>query len=461
MDTSVQLALKIAASAAIGLLLGLEREWAHKEAGVRTFAIAALLGTISWQIAPVLAYAQFGIVALIILLVNIYTVWKEGQPQITTSLALASTNVLGAAIGAGNFFLAFAGAIAIATLLSWKTELVTLSGKLTVKEIRGALLLAFISGVIYPLLPAQPLDPWKILDLRMVWLTVILVSALKFVNYVLLRIFGERGLRYSSLLGGLVNSAAMSFFLGDEARANAHTEQEATGNMLLAGAAMILRNWVLVLLFALPNFQRTLPTIIVLAPMMCVASASAGLALWRSQRTSRGKVEERPGQQERRSSPLQSVAQRSPDERDGENGEDGEHSEKRDEQEKKQLIKSPLSLLSVFNFTLIFLILTIFSGAGRVLFGATGFLIVIVVGALASAASSAVLLGEELTKGLVSASPAALAMFLATVAGLLENVVIFWSVARKPAPGVRILLLTLPVIASGIVMVILLSMFHW
>src|SRR5579883_60950 len=60
MSIFVQLALKIAASAALGLLLGLEREWAHKEAGVRTFAIAALLGTIAWQLAPVLAYVQFG-----------------------------------------------------------------------------------------------------------------------------------------------------------------------------------------------------------------------------------------------------------------------------------------------------------------------------------------------------------------------------------------------------------------
>src|SRR5581483_11728539 len=116
---------------------------------------------------------------------------------------------------------------------------------------------------------------------------------------------------------------------------------------------------------------------------------------------------------------------------------------------------------SVFAFAAIFLVLTILSGAGRVLFGATGFLVVIVVGALASAASSAVLLGEELTRGLIASHPAAIAMFLATVAGLLENIVIFWFVARKPTTGWRILLLTLPVIASGIVMVVLLGILQW
>lgn len=464
MDISVALALKVAASTAVGLLLGLEREWAHKEAGVRTFAIAALLGTLSWLLSPALALVQFVMVVLVAVMINLYAFWKTRHLQITTSLALAATNILGMAIGGGNFFLSFAGAIAIAALLAWKTELITLSGKLTEQEIRGALLLAFISFVVYPLLPDRPVDPWKIVNLRMVWLTVILVSALKFVNYVLLRIFGERGLRYSSLLGGLVNSAAMAFFLGEEVRENEHTETDAPENMLLAGTAMILRNWALVLLFSLPQgVQRSLPTVIVLAPMMLVAGAAAGLAIWRTHPVAHREGE--PARQARASSEPdnanQAVAARTEEDTSDEANVDKENVEARGEQKRKHRLRSPLSLGSVFAFAVIFLVLTILSGAGRVLFGVTGFLVVIVVGALASAASSAVLLGEELGRGLVAGSPAAIAMFLATVAGLLENVVIFWFVARKPATGWRILLLTLPVIASGIVMLVLLSIFQW
>ena len=44
MDTSLLLVEKVATSTAIGLLIGLEREWAHKEPGVRSFTIATLLG---------------------------------------------------------------------------------------------------------------------------------------------------------------------------------------------------------------------------------------------------------------------------------------------------------------------------------------------------------------------------------------------------------------------------------
>lgn len=474
MDSITQFALKIAASAGIGLLIGLEREWAHKDAGVRTFALVALLGTCAWLVAPGLAFVQFSLVFLVIVLVNGYSAWKQHSLQITTSVALAVTNVLGIALGGGNFFFAFAGAVAVTALLSWKTELITLSGKLTEVEIRGALLLVFISVVVYPLLPSQPIDPWHILNLRTVWLTVILVSCLKFLNYILLRLFGESGMRYSALLGGLVNSAAIALFLGQESRSTARVEVDAPGDILLAGASMILRNWLLVLLFSLPlGFQRSLPTVIILVPMMLLAAASSGLAIWLTARTHPAQ----PGSQAASTSSNAEPASGQPAEEDEDQQEParleapaslfeedtlaahaGTRPGGRSAQRKqgKQVLKSPLALRAVCGFGLLFLTLTLVSGAAKLLFGSLGFLVVIVVGALASAASSAVLVGQELARNMVGCMPAAIAMFLATVVGLLENIVIFWLVARKPAVSLRCFLLTLPVIAVGGVMVIVL-----
>ena len=42
-----EIAIKIALSLGLGLLVGLEREWAHKDLGVRTFTITALLGMLA------------------------------------------------------------------------------------------------------------------------------------------------------------------------------------------------------------------------------------------------------------------------------------------------------------------------------------------------------------------------------------------------------------------------------
>src|SRR5262249_30355418 len=246
------LAEKIVASVGIGLLIGLEREWAHKEAGVRSFAIAALLGTLSWLVAPTLAYVEVGVVVVIIICGNLYLLLRDQPLEITTSLALAATNVLGIVIGVGAFFLAFACAIIVTALLSWKTELVALTSKLTVSEIRGTLLLGFVTAVVYPLLPDSPVDPWKLVNPRSVWLTVMIVSGLSFVNYILLRQLGMRGMRYSAILGGLVNSAAMSALLGEELKRDPKTAATVSSNFLLADMSMIFRNGALVAIFAWP-----------------------------------------------------------------------------------------------------------------------------------------------------------------------------------------------------------------
>jgi uncharacterized membrane protein (DUF4010 family) len=435
MDLPFLLALKVAASASMGILIGLERTWAHKEAGVRSFAIAALLGTLSWLVAPTLAYVQVGIVLVVLLLVNVYAMWNERSPEITTSLALAAVNVLGIVIGTGNFFLAFASALVIAALLAWKTELVTFSSKLTVAEIRGTLLLGFLTVVVYPLLPDRFIDPWNVLNPRSVWLSVMIVSGLSFVNYVLLRQFGARGIHYSAVLGGLVNSAATAALLGQEVQEDASTAARAPANVVLSDLAMILRNWALVVIFSFPQGLRaSLSTVIVLVPMMLAAGMVALFAIWGSRR-SRQKAAHHP----EREAPQQ-LEQEAP---------------------QKRRLKSPLELRSVLGFGVLFLLLTVISGVANRLFGAIGFLVVVVAGALASAASSSVLVGQQLGRGQVAGSSAALAMFLATLVGLLENIGIFWFVTRKPGPSLRLLLLTAPIVLVGVVAVVIGTIFGW
>lgn len=48
----VEVATKIALAIAVGLLVGFEREWSHRELGVRTFAVASLLGMLAWMTSP-------------------------------------------------------------------------------------------------------------------------------------------------------------------------------------------------------------------------------------------------------------------------------------------------------------------------------------------------------------------------------------------------------------------------
>ena len=99
------------------------------------------------------------------------------------------------------------------------------------------------------------------------------------------------------------------------------------------------------------------------------------------------------------------------------------------------------------------------SGLGQRFFGAIGFLAIVVVGALASAASSAVLVGTHLSMHSLHASPAAIAMYFATLVGLVENVVILSLLTRDRAMSTRIALLSLPMMLMGGAIMALLLLF--
>src|ERR1700677_1265818 len=62
-------AVKVAVALGIGLLVGFEREWSHKDFGVRTFGLTALLGSLTAMIsAPVMMMGMLATILLAILL---------------------------------------------------------------------------------------------------------------------------------------------------------------------------------------------------------------------------------------------------------------------------------------------------------------------------------------------------------------------------------------------------------
>jgi apolipoprotein N-acyltransferase len=90
----IDVSTKLALAVGIGMLVGLEREWSQKDVGTRTFAIAAIAGTISVLAAPAFAYITFAGVLLLILLIGLRNV-HDGKPvETTTSAALIVTFVL-------------------------------------------------------------------------------------------------------------------------------------------------------------------------------------------------------------------------------------------------------------------------------------------------------------------------------------------------------------------------------
>src|SRR5438105_1941130 len=152
--------LRLALALAIGLFVGIERERRRKEAGLRTFAFAALLGAVGGLLGDRFALLALALLGVLIILLNVETIRTGEGAEITTSAALLLTGFAGVLAGQGHTFTPSAVGIATAGLLALKEPLAGFSRTLTEAEFRSAVVLAIIAFIVYPVLPPGSVDPW-------------------------------------------------------------------------------------------------------------------------------------------------------------------------------------------------------------------------------------------------------------------------------------------------------------
>jgi len=244
--SSVPTLARLALALGLGMLTGIERERRRKEAGLRTFTFGALLGAVGGLLGDSYALLAEGLLGVLLVLLNMDTIRKGEGAEITTSAALLVTGYVGVLAGQGHAFTATALGVAVAALLAWKEPLAGFSRALTTAELRSAILLAILAFIVYPVLPGGSVDPWHLIEPRTAWVTVILIAALGFVNYILLKLYGARGILLGSFFGGVVNSTVT---VTDLAKRVEHTDHRFAGlafrSVALATGAMLLRNTVL------------------------------------------------------------------------------------------------------------------------------------------------------------------------------------------------------------------------
>ncbi|MBB5062826.1 DUF4010 domain-containing protein [Granulicella mallensis] len=269
-------AVKLGVALAIGLLIGFERQWSHKDFGVRTFSLAALIGGLTAMMPmPVLITGMVGVLILAALL-NLRDILASQSVEGTTSAALILTFVLGALSGEGHIFTATACGIVTTWLLSLKPQFRAFAGGVKPEEIRSALMLGLFGFVVWPLLPNRYIDPWELLQPRDAWVTILVVACIGFVNYILLRVYGKRGVALTAVLGGMVNSTAATAEFAETLPASGLLSQTVVA-VLLTSVAMFARNLLLLAIFA----HDAVP--FAMAPMLTM-TAIAGFFVWRRHR---------------------------------------------------------------------------------------------------------------------------------------------------------------------------------
>jgi uncharacterized membrane protein (DUF4010 family) len=389
---AMEIAVKAALALALGMLVGLEREWSNKDIGVRTFAMTSLLGLLGALLSPALLLLSGVAVLILIVFSNLHGLQTARKLEATTSVALIISFLLGVLVGQGHLFTPVACAIVVTMLLALKPQLRAFAGGLSQQEVRSALLLALLGFVIWPLLPNRFIDPWQLLQPSEDWITVVVIACLGFLNYVLLRVYGSKGIYLTAVLGGLVNSTATVAELVSTL-SGADLVELMAPVVLLTSVSMFARNLIILAIFA---HQAVRTAALPLVAMGIVA----GYWIYRDR-----------------------------------------HEAERVERDLSLNLGSPVSIKKVLSFASLFLALQIVATLGQRLIGNAGFQIVSVLGGLFSSASTTAAAANMAMHGKVTAAQAGIAVILTSIASALVNLPIMW---RQPSarPAMRALILS-------------------
>lgn len=375
----------IALALLLGLLVGLERERHEKQAGIRTFAFVAMIGAIGAVLGESFALVALILIGMLVGLMNVEVLIKKGELELTTSAALIVTGLVGILCGFGLTLTPVAIGIVTAGLLAWKRELAGFTLGLTESELRAAIVLAVLAFVIYPILPNESYGPKGMVDPREAWITVVLVAAFGFVNYVLWKVYGSRGALLAGFFGGLINSTVTAAEL---VRRNVASKNklsiETYSAVLLSTSAMALRNGVLLAVLEI----RTLRTAAL--PIFVIMLMASSLAISGYRRATK-------------------------------------------HEDVKFGISAPFSLRAALQFGVVFLVLQVVGGLSQDHFGHAGFYVVSAFGGMVSSASAVASAGALAAKGTLSFHTAGLGAVIAMLASVMVQVpvVVRWSTDKQ------------------------------
>ncbi len=393
---------RLGMAAAMGLFIGLEREHSQKR-GVRTFALTGVFGGLGGLMGTPFALVVMGITAMSIWLMNSREMTLEKKLTLTTSTSLAIVAFLGILFGQGHIFTPSVAGIGTAAFLAWKRPISNFGAALSDAELRSAILLAILTFVIFPVLPTHPIDPWGLVQPRENWASVIIIAGLGFINYILLKVLGPRGMEITAFFGGLVNSRKIIVELSIRLKELGDVVLSSVKRgIMLATGAMVIRNGLIVALLA---SAATLHCVIPLSFMLLVAA----IQWWRIPAAV----------------PTGTTSTLS--------------------------LESPFQLSAALKFGLVFLLLNVVGALAQRHFGSASFYFVSVAGGLLSSASSIASAATLISHHEIPESTGVNGIILSTLTSILANIPLIRGMMHDPALKNKICVSLVLIAVAGLI----------
>ncbi len=241
----------------IGLFIGIEREYSQK-LGARTFGLAAILGCLAGMAGVQFIWMATAIILLVLSLINWRRLSAHNQLATTTTLSLSIVFFLRNTLWTwpsihsrfGRYSLQCASRMEAAYSL---IQLRPITTRDSLRNSPGGSLLHCDAGIACPSCRSRASG-----RSRSNWASVVIIAGIAFINYILLKSIGPRGMELTAFFGGLINSrkVIVEFILRAENNSEALLPIIFRGAML-ATSAMALRNAVIIAVLSGSNAMLT------------------------------------------------------------------------------------------------------------------------------------------------------------------------------------------------------------
>ena len=238
----------LAVSIGLGLLVGLQREWKASEiAGIRTFPLVTLTGTLCAVLAPEFggSFPAVGLltVCLLLILGNLAKFSRrQFDPGLTTEMAAVVMFGVGCLIGVGHTSEAIVLAGVVAVLLHWKRQLHGLVQQIGEEDFRAIIQLVVVALVILPALPNRAFGPLGVWNPFKIWLIVVLIVGMSLAGYVAYKVLAPRtGSLLGGILGGIISSTATTVSFARQAKTSPELSAMCAFVILLASTVVNVR----------------------------------------------------------------------------------------------------------------------------------------------------------------------------------------------------------------------------
>lgn len=215
-------------------------------AGLRTFALVTLAGTLSALLARSAGEWVVGvslITVAVLAAVSHYTInQRSASGGLTTEMALVAMFLVGAYLIMGDRRVAIVLGGGIAVLLQAKTPFRKVMERLGDGDVRAIMQFALISLVILPVLPNEDFGPWRVLNLFQIWLLVVLIVGINLAGYIIYKFIGPHiSALLGGLLGGVISSTATTVSYARRTREHEDAAPLASVVVMIATAVALVR----------------------------------------------------------------------------------------------------------------------------------------------------------------------------------------------------------------------------